>query len=151
LKPITYRHERMEKIFKDTFGIPVYQEQIMQAAMELAGYSPGDSDDLRSAIAKKKEQKVEKHRKQFIKGAQEQGISKKIAEEIFVDWENFARYGFNKSHAADYGVIAMKTGYLKLNYPVEFMTALLSAWKNDAAKVSQYILECRSMGIGSRM
>ena len=147
LKPITYRHERMEKIFKDTFGIPVYQEQIMQAAMELAGYSPGDSDDLRSAIAKKKEQKVEKHRKQFIKGAQEQGISKKIAEEIFVDWENFARYGFNKSHAADYGVIAMKTGYLKLNYPVEFMTALLSAWKNDAAKVSQYILECRSMGI----
>lgn len=147
LKPITYRHERMEKIFKDTFGIPVYQEQIMQAAMELAGYSPGDSDDLRSAIAKKKEQKVEKHRKQFIKGAQEQGISKKIAEEIFVDWENFARYGFNKSHAADYGVIAMKTGYLKLNYPVEFMTALLSAWKNDASKVSQYILECRSMGI----
>ena len=147
LKPITYRHERMEKIFKDTFGIPVYQEQIMQAAMELAGYSPSDSDDLRSAIAKKKEQKVEKHRKQFIKGAQEQGISKKIAEEIFVDWENFARYGFNKSHAADYGVIAMKTGYLKLNYPVEFMTALLSAWKNDASKVSQYILECRSMGI----
>ncbi len=146
-KPITYRHDRMEKIFKDTFGIPVYQEQIMQAAMELAGYSPSDSDDLRSAIAKKKEEKVEKHRKQFIHGAQEQGLDRKVAEEIFTDWENFARYGFNKSHAADYGVIAMKTGYLKLNYPAEFMTALLSAWKNDASKVSQYIQECRALNI----
>ncbi|MCJ7695244.1 MAG: DNA polymerase III subunit alpha, partial [Anaerolineaceae bacterium] len=147
LKPITYLHEKLEKIFKDTYGFPVYQEQLMQAVMELAGYTARDSDDFRRAIAKKKEKDVKKHHKQFLKGAQEQGIKKDTAEAIFAEWENFARYGFNKSHAADYGVIAVQTGYLKLHYPVEYMTALLSAWKNEASKVSQYILDCRGMGI----
>ncbi len=144
----TYRHPAMEPIFKDTFGIPIYQEQIMQAAMKLAGYEARDADSLRKAIAKKKKEQIAKHRKKFIAGAQKHtGMSKENAEQIFDDWEEFARYGFNKSHAADYGVIAVQTGYLKYNYPVEYMTALLSAWKNDSDKVATYVADCRAMGI----
>ena len=146
-KPVSYQHEKLEAIFKDTFGLPVYQEQLMQAVMELAGYSARDADDLRKAISKKKKKSIMKHRKKFIKGAQAEGIEKSIAEEIFTDWENFARYGFNKSHAADYGVIAVQTGYLKLHYTVEYMAALLSAWKNVADKVAAYVIDCRAMGI----
>ena len=143
-----YRHPALEPIFKDTFGIPIYQEQIMQAAMKLAGYEASEADSLRKAIAKKKSEKLTAHRKKFIQGAQEHaGISKRDAGLIFKDWENFARYGFNKSHAADYGVIAVQTAYLKYHYPVEYMTALLSAWKNDMDRVSAYIAECRTLGI----
>jgi DNA polymerase-3 subunit alpha len=146
-KPV-YRHPALEPIFKDTFGIPIYQEQIMQAAMKLAGYEASEADSLRKAIAKKKSEKLTAHRKKFIQGAQEHaGISKKDAALIFKDWENFARYGFNKSHAADYGVIAVQTAYLKYHYPVEYMTALLSAWKNDIDRVSTYVAECRTLGI----
>lgn len=119
----------------------------MQAAIELAGYTPSESDDLRSAIAKKKEKAVAKHHKKFVKGAVEHGIDQQVAEEIFDHWEKFAHYGFNKSHAADYGVIAVQTGYLKYHYPVEYMTALLSAWKNDTDKCANYVAECRNMGI----
>ena len=144
----TYRHPAMEPIFKDTFGIPIYQEQIMQAAMQLAGYEARDADSLRKAIAKKKIKQIELHRQKFIEGAQKHtGMSKENAELIFTDWEEFARYGFNKSHAADYGVIAVQTGYLKYHYPVEYMTALLSAWKNDSDKVATYVADCRAMGI----
>jgi DNA polymerase-3 subunit alpha len=144
----TYRHPAMEPIFKDTFGIPIYQEQIMSAAMQLAGYEARDADSLRKAIAKKKIKKIEEHRQKFIAGAQEHtGMSQRDAELIFKDWEEFARYGFNKSHAADYGVIAVQTGYLKYHYPVEYMTALLSAWKNDSDKVATYVADCRAMGI----
>ncbi|MCB2214158.1 DNA polymerase III subunit alpha [bacterium] len=144
----TYRHPSMEPIFKDTFGIPIYQEQIMQAAMQLAGYEARDADSLRKAIAKKKLKQLNNHRKKFIEGAQEHsGISQPDAEQIFKDWEEFARYGFNKSHAADYGVIAVQTGYLKYHYPVEYMTALLSAWKNDSDKVATYVADSRAMGI----
>ena len=144
----TYRHPAMEPIFKDTFGIPIYQEQIMQAAMQLAGYEASDADSLRKAIAKKKIKQIEKHRRKFIAGAQKHtGMSQQDAELIFKDWEEFARYGFNKSHAADYGVIAVQTGYLKYHYPVEYMTALLSAWKNDSDKVATYVADCRAMGI----
>ena len=144
----TYRHPAMEPIFKDTFGIPIYQEQIMQAAMQLAGYEAREADSLRKAIAKKKVKQLENHRRKFIAGAQEHtGMSKEDAVKIFADWEEFARYGFNKSHAADYGVIAVQTGYLKYHYPVEYMTALLSAWKNDSDKVATYVADCRAMGI----
>ena len=144
----SYRHPALEPIFKDTFGIPIYQEQIMLAAMQLAGYEASDADSLRKAIAKKKLKKLEAHRKKFVKGAQTHAnISKNDAEQIFADWENFARYGFNKSHAADYGVIAVQTGYLKYHYPVEYMTALLSAWKNSTDKVAAYVADCRAMGI----
>jgi DNA polymerase-3 subunit alpha len=144
----TYRHPAMEPIFKDTFGIPIYQEQIMQAAMQLAGYEARDADSLRKAIAKKKIKQLNAHRKKFIEGAQaHSGISQPDAIQIFKDWEEFARYGFNKSHAADYGVIAVQTGYLKFHYPVEYMTALLSAWKNDSDKVATYVADSRAMGI----
>ena len=147
-KQPSYRHPALEPIFKDTFGIPIYQEQIMQAAMQLAGYEASDADSLRKAIAKKKEKQLKEHRKKFITGAQSfSNISQQDAEQIFTDWEDFARYGFNKSHAADYGVIAVQTGYLKYHYPIEYMTALLSAWKNDATRVSTYVAECRSLGI----
>ena len=144
----SYRHQALKPIFKSTFGIPIYQEQIMQAAMQLAGYEASDADSLRKAIAKKKEKSLDSHRRKFIKGAQEHThMSRRDAEDIFTDWENFARYGFNKSHAADYGVIAVQTGYLKYHFPVEYMTALLSAWKNDTDKVSTYVGGCRSLGI----
>lgn len=144
----TYRHPKLEPVFKSTFGIPIYQEQIMQAAMQVAGYEASDADSLRKAIAKKKIKQLNAHRKKFVEGAQTYGgISQQDAEAIFADWEEFARYGFNKSHAADYGVIAVQTGYLKYHYPVEYMTALLSAWKNDSDKVATYVADCRAMGI----
>ncbi len=143
-----YPHPILEPIFEETFGIPIYQEQIMQAAMELAGYEAREADSLRKAIAKKKEDQLMLHRKKFVEGAQKNGnISREAAEHIFKDWENFARYGFNKSHAADYGVIAVQTGYLKYHYPIEYMTALLSAWKNDTDRVANYVADCRAMGI----
>jgi len=143
-----YPHPVLEPIFKDTFGIPIYQEQIMQAAMQLAGYEASEADSLRKAIAKKKEGKLKEHRAKFIAGAVAHShVSKKDAALIFDDWKEFARYGFNKSHAADYGVIAVQTGYLKYHYPVEYMTALLSAWKNDTDKVAAYVADSRSLGI----
>lgn len=146
-KPVTYQHEKLEPILRETYGHAVYQEQIMIAAMQLAGYTPGESDDLRSAISKKKVKEVKKHHDKFVKGAVKNGIEKKTAEDIFAHWEAFAHYGFNKSHATNYGMIAVKTGYLKYRYPVEYMTALLSAWKNDNEKCSIYASECHNMGI----
>lgn len=144
---VTYRHSMMEPIFTETYGIAIYQEQIMRAAVELGGYTLSEADELRKVIAKKQKDKVEKHRKKFIRGAQERGIHKEIGEAIFADWEQFAHYGFNKSHAADYGIIAVQTAYLKTHYPVEYMTALLSAWKNENEKVAFYVADCRSMDI----
>ncbi len=146
-EPVTYRDPALEPIFKETYGIPIYQEQIMFAAMDIAGYTAPEADDLRKAIAKKKAEAIAKHRKMFIKGAVKNGMAEETAGLIFEDWENFARYGFNKSHAADYGIIAVQTGYLKAHYTVEYMTALLSASKNESEKVALYAADCRSMGI----
>ena len=145
--PTEYRHPSLRPIFESTYGIPVYQEQLMRAAVELAGYSPSDADDLRKAISKKIKEKIEKHRAKFVKGAQERDIDGATANAIFTDWEEFARYGFNKSHAADYGVIAVQTAFLKAHYPAEFFTALLSVNKNDTAKVALYSADSRNMGI----
>jgi DNA polymerase-3 subunit alpha len=144
---VSYRHPALESIFKETYGIPIYQEQIMFAAMELAGYTASDADELRKAISKKKADAIAKHRIRFIDGAVKKGIAEETAGDIFTDWENFARYGFNKSHAADYGVIAVQTGYLKCHYTAEYMTALLSASKNETEKVAFYAADCRAMGI----
>jgi DNA polymerase-3 subunit alpha len=146
-EPVDYRHPLLEPIFKETYGYPVYQEQLMFAAMNLAGYTAPEADDLRKAIAKKMKEKLQKHRQKFIDGAVQKGISQETAGAIFDDWEEFARYGFNKSHAVDYGVIAVQTAYLKLHYPVEYMTAVLSVSKNDTAKVALYAADCRRMGI----
>lgn len=146
-EPVTYRHPALESIFQETYGIPIYQEQIMFAAMELAGYTASDADDLRKAISKKKAEAILKHREKFIQGSTGRGVDKETATAIFDDWENFARYGFNKSHAADYGVIAVQTAYLKTHYTVEYMTALLSASKNETDKITFYVGDCRSMGV----
>lgn len=144
---VEYRHPAMEPIFKDTYGIPVYQEQLMRAAVEIAGYTPSESDELRKAISKKKKEDIEKHRKKFVKGAVEKGMARETAEAIYADWEEFARYGFNKSHAADYGVIAVQTAYLKAHYPAEYMTALMSASASQTEKVAFYVADARSMGV----
>jgi DNA polymerase III subunit alpha len=144
---VEYRHPALELIFQDTYGIPVYQEQLMRAAVELAGYTPSESDELRKAISKKKKEDIEKHRKKFVQGAVRQGMEKDIAEAIYSDWEEFARYGFNKSHAADYGVIAVQTAYLKAHYPAEYMAALLSANAGITEKVAWYVAEARTMGV----
>jgi DNA polymerase-3 subunit alpha len=119
----------------------------MFAAMELAGYTASEADDLRKAISKKKADAIIEHRQKFILGALGRGISEQIAGEIFTDWENFARYGFNKSHAADYGIIAVETAFLKTHFTVEYMTAQLSGSKNETEKVAYYVIDCRSMGI----
>ncbi len=147
-EPVQYDHPLLEPIFKETFGIPIYQEQIMFAAMELAGYTASEADELRKAISKKKADALLKHRQKFVSGAAEKNVPQATAAAIFENWENFARYGFNKSHAADYGVIAVQTAYLKTHFTLEFMTALLSASKNDIEKIAWYIADARTMGIG---
>ena len=144
---VEYRHPSLAPIFDSTYGIPVYQEQLMRAAVELAGYSPSESDDLRKAISKKNKKDIDKHRDKFVKGAVGHGMEKPTAEAIYSDWEEFARYGFNRSHAADYGVIAVQTAYLKANYPTEYMTALLSASASITEKVAYYVSDARSMGV----
>lgn len=147
-EPIEYRHPALEPIFRDTYGIPVYQEQIMRAAVEIGGFTRSESDDLRKAISKKMADKIAKNKEKFIKGAVERGImDKETATAIFEDWEQFARYGFNKSHAADYGLVSVQTAFLKAHYPAEYMSALMSVFKDDSAKISLYIAESRSMGI----
>ncbi len=143
---VTYRHPLQEPILKETFGITVYQEQIMYTAMNLAGYTASEADNLRKGVAKKKADVILKHRKKFITGAVERGIPEETANAIFDDWEAFARYGFPKGHAADYGVIAVQTAYLKLHYPVEYMTALLTVNQSDTDKVALYVADCRRMG-----
>ena len=144
---VSYPHPTLETIFEETYGIPVYQEQIMFAAMEMAGYTASEADDLRKAIAKKKAKSLKTHREKFIQGSVENNVDQKTATDVFHDWENFARYGFNKAHAADYGVIAVQTAYLKTQYPLEYMTALLSVFKQDSDKVALYIADCRRMGL----
>jgi DNA polymerase-3 subunit alpha len=144
---IEYPHPDVEHIFRETYGISIYQEQIMFAAMELADYSASEADDLRRAISKKKADAIAKHKDKFIKGAVARKIEEETARNIYAHWEAFANYGFNKSHAADYAVIAVRTAYLKLYYPAEYMTALLSASKSDIAKVAFYVADARSVGL----
>jgi DNA polymerase-3 subunit alpha len=146
--PIDYRHPALEPIFRDTYGIPVYQEQIMRAAVEIGGFTRSESDDLRKAISKKMADKIAENKQKFIKGAVEKGVMDKLtATAIFEDWEQFARYGFNKSHAADYGLVAVQTAYLKAHYPAEYMSALMTVFKDSSDKVALYISEARNMGI----
>ncbi|MAT43067.1 MAG: DNA polymerase III subunit alpha [Anaerolineaceae bacterium] len=145
---VTYRHNSLEPLFNETYGIPIYQEQLMFAAMDIGGYSASEADALRKAISKKKAKQIQEHRQKFINGAVKREImDASTAGDIFTDWENFARYGFNKSHAADYGMIAVQTAYLKGHYTVEYMTALLSASKNETEKVAHYVSDCRDMHI----
>jgi len=144
---IEYRHPALEPILKETYGITVYQEQIMFTAMRLAGYTATEADNLRKGVAKKKADVLLKHRQTFVDGATQNNIPVEIANQIFDDWEAFARYGFPKGHAADYGVIAVQTGYLKAHCPLEYMSALMSVSTNESEKVALYAADCRRMGI----
>ncbi|MEJ5246821.1 MAG: DNA polymerase III subunit alpha [Caldilinea sp.] len=146
-EPVEYKHPMLEKILAETYGIIVYQEQIIQILSHLAGYTPGEADLLRRAIGKKKASEIEKHKKIFIAGCEKNGIDPAIAAEIYADIEFFARYGFNKSHAADYAVITVQTAYLKAHYPVEYMAAQLLVERDKTEKVANFINECRRMGI----
>ena len=145
---IEYDHPALEPILKETYGIIVYQEQVMQAANALAGYTLGGADVLRRAMGKKKPEEMEKQRAIFIKGcADTHKIPKAKAEKIFDTLAKFAGYGFNKSHSAAYAVVAYQTAYLKANYPVEFMAALLSNELANTDKIQLFINECRHMKI----
>jgi DNA polymerase-3 subunit alpha len=146
-KPVEYHHPALEPILAETYGIIIYQEQIMQIASRLSGYTPGEADLMRRAVGKKKQEELLKHREKFIQGAAERGIPADAAERIFADIEYFANYGFNKAHAADYAVITCQTAYLKAHYPVEYMTALLTVERHNIEKVGILIGECRAMGI----
>ncbi|MCY4008628.1 MAG: DNA polymerase III subunit alpha [Anaerolineaceae bacterium] len=146
-EPITYHHEKMKPFLAETFGIMVFQEQIIQIASELFGYEPGEADLMRKAISKKDEAELRLHRNNFLERGPQNGIDEATSAKVFADIEFFANYGFNKAHAADYAVITMQTAFLKTNYPYEFMTAMLSVHRNDQDKISQLMFECKQRGI----
>jgi DNA polymerase III subunit alpha len=148
ITPIKYLHPLLEDICADTYGVMIYQEQVMAAASKLAGYSLAQADLLRRAMGKKDKEKMAKERKNFIEGcARTNKIPEKKANAIFDLLEKFAGYGFNKSHSAAYGVISYQTAYLKAHYPVEFMAGLLSNEINNTDKISVFVGECKRMGI----
>ena len=145
---VEYPHPLLEPILKNTNGIMVYQEQIMQTAQILGGYSLGGADLLRRAMGKKKIEEMNKQRVVFVEGAKEKhGIDKKKAEEVFSIMEKFAQYGFNRSHSAAYSVVAYQTGYLKANYPEEYMAAVLTHNMSNSDKVTLFMDECKQMKI----
>jgi DNA polymerase-3 subunit alpha len=148
LKEPKYVHPALEPILGETYGICVYQEQIIRILTDVAGYSPGDADLVRKAVGKKIREKLVLHRASFVQGAQEHsGLDEDAANTIFDAFEFFARYGFNKAHSADYAVITCQTAYLKAHYPVEYMTALLTVERSNTDKVGLFIAEARRLGI----
>ena len=152
---IEYECKELEPILKPTYGCIVYQEQVMQIVRDLAGYSYGRSDLVRRAMSKKKESVMAKERKNFVYGNEEEhvpgciakGIPEQVANHIFDEMTDFAKYAFNKSHAAAYAVVAYQTAFLKCYYPVEFMAALMTSVIDNPGKVAQYIFHCRQLGI----
>jgi len=144
---IKYLTALLEPILKDTYGQIVYQEQVMQIAQQLAGYSLGQADLLRRAMGKKKPEEMEKQREMFESGCAKNGVSKDVAQQLFNMMVQFAEYCFNKSHSQAYAFLTYQTAYLKTLYPVEYMTALLSSVTGDQEKVQGYIAECQAMGI----
>ncbi len=147
VEPVTYKHPKLKPILEETFGIIVYQEQIIQTAVLLAGYKPGEADEIRKAVGKKIKEKIEAHRVKFVKGAVANGIDQSVAEAIYSDIEYFARYGFNKAHAANYAVLTCQTAFLKAHYPIEYMTALLTTEIGNLEKIGQLVNEARRNGI----
>src|SRR5256885_4338804 len=143
---VTYPHPKLEPILKDTYGVIVYQEQVMQIAQVLGGYSLGRADLLRKAMGKKKADVMAKERQGFLDGCKAQEVDLKVAGEIFDLMEKFAEYGFNKSHSAAYGLVTIHTAWLKAHYPVEFMAALLTSEKDNTDKVVIHIAEARAAG-----
>jgi DNA polymerase-3 subunit alpha len=146
-KPVTYEVPELKQLLEETYGVILYQEQVMQISNLLAGYSLGDADILRRAMGKKKLEEMAKQRERFVKGAVERGYPEKKIVKIFDLMEQFAGYGFNKSHSAAYAYLAYVTAYLKAHYAVEFMSALLTSESGNSDKIVKYINECRDMGI----
>ncbi len=147
LKEVSYIHPKLEPILNNTYGIAVYQEQIMRIAQDLAGFTLGEADVLRKAMGKKIASLLAEQKEKFIQGAIDNSIPDKIAKEIFHFIEPFAQYGFNRSHAACYAVIAYQTAYFKANYPVEFMASLLTADQGNLDRVTVEVTDCAAMGI----
>ncbi len=146
-KEVVYDLPEMKEILEETYGVMVYQEQVMQISNRLAGYSLGEADLLRRAMGKKKVEEMAKQRARFLEGAKAKGHPPRKIEKIFDLMEKFAGYGFNKSHSAAYAYLAFVTAYLKAHYPLEFMSALLTSQTGNTSQVVKYINECREMGI----
>lgn len=146
-EPISYIHPKTKAALESTYGIIVYQEQLMQMSKDMAGFTGGQADTLRKATGKKIKELMEKVGKEFIAGCIKNGIDKAIAEEMYASMQNFAQYSFNKSHAACYAMIAYQTAYLKAHYPSEFMAALMTSNKDDLDKLAIEIDECKRMEI----
>ncbi len=147
LEPVTYEIADMEEYLSDTYGITVYQEQVMLLSQKLAGFTGGEADTLRKAMGKKKRDVLDKMKPKFIEGCKQRGHDEKICDKIWGDWEAFASYAFNKSHSTCYAYVAYQTGYLKAHYPSEFMAALLSRNLADIKQITLYMSECKRMGI----
>ena len=148
-EPITYDIPVMEKYLKDTYGITVYQEQVMLLSRLLADFTRGESDKLRKAMGKKQKAIVEEMKPKFIEGGKKNGYDPKVLEKIWSDWEAFASYAFNKSHAACYSWVAFQTAYLKANYPAEFMAAIMSRRRDQITEITKLMDECKSMDIAT--
>jgi DNA polymerase-3 subunit alpha len=144
---IEYVHSSLEKILNVTYGCMIYQEQVMQIVRELAGYTLGHADLVRRAMSKKKADVMEKERQKFIDGCKQKGIDEVSSNKIFDEMTDFAKYAFNKSHAAAYAVVAYRTAYLKAHHPAEFMAAMLNSFIGSLEKVPQYINECKKLNI----
>ncbi len=149
LEPITYDIPCTEKYLKDTYGITVYQEQVMLLSRQLANFTRGESDALRKAMGKKKKDIVDKMKPKFIEGGVKNGHDPQVLEKIWADWEKFASYAFNKSHAACYSWVAYQTAYLKANYPAEFMAAIMTRRRSDIKEITKLMDECKNLGIST--
>ena len=147
IAPIHYPHPILKEILKETYGVIVYQEQVLFIAQALAGYSLGQADILRKAMGKKIPEVMKKEERNFIAGAKKNGISPELAQEVFSLIEPFAGYAFNKAHSVSYGLIAYRTAYLKANYPIEYMVAFLNTYSDNMEKIPLAIAECRRLGI----
>ncbi len=146
-RSIQYVHSSLEPILRKTYGVAVYQEQVMQIARDVAGFTMAEADVLRKAVGKKIAALLKEQREKFIAGAVQNGMPRETAERIFSFIEPFARYGFNRAHAACYGLIAYQTGYFKANYPAEFMAALLTSDQHNTDRIAIEVEECRQMGL----
>lgn len=146
-KTVTYLHPKLEAILADTYGVAVYQEQVMRIAQDLAGFTLGEADILRKAMGKKIIELIKEQKIKFIDGCVAHGITKDVAEKVFAFIEPFAGYGFNRSHAACYGLIGYQTAYLKAHYPAEFMAALMTSDQGHSDRIAIEAAECRDMGI----
>lgn len=146
-QPVTYPHADLEEVLKETYGLPIYQDQLLLMARTLAGFTLAEADILRVAVGKKKKDVMEKMRTRFVEGCVQNGIDRTKAEELFADIEKFARYGFVKAHSTAYALISYWTAYLKTKYPVPYMAALLTSVSGNTEKIAEYIQECRELGI----